>query len=310
MEITLFGDMGDEINSVITEGIKLVQAGWVAGLLDVSSLGITIYVMFYGYMVLAGKIQEPMPDFVWNLARFAIVLGVLSNMGTYTTYVNEAVHGLRGFLVGDATSSANAYSGIDAKINEVASLLGSALKKAKGIKALLFFAFVQLPCMVPLLLGVVAYAIGIIVSEITLIALLAVFPLFLFCYLWGWFKNMFSMWLQAVIGCCLFVLFLSVFSKVGFSIAKYTNEWVAKHSGGEVFLSCIMYLIAGVITIYGVKLAGQISMALSQVSVDRMNQAMSSNIIENKINSYKQRKAQAFQNQSLANSISNAMSKK
>jgi type IV secretion system protein VirB6 len=310
MEITLFGDMGDEINAVVTQGIKLVQEGWVAGLLDVSSLGITIYVMFYGYMVLAGKIQEPMPDFIWNLARFAIVLGVLSNMGTYTTYVNEAVHGLRGFLVGDATSSANAYSGIDAKINEVASLFGSALKKAKGIKALLFFAFVQLPCMVPLLLGVVAYAIGIIVSEITLIALLAVFPLFLFCYLWGWFKNMFSMWLQAVMGCCLFVLFLSVFSKVGFSIAKYTNEWVAKHSGGEVFLSCIMYLIAGVITIYGVKLAGQISMALSQVSVDRMNQAMSSNIIENKINSYKQRKAQASQNKSLANEIANSMNKK
>lgn len=310
MEITLFGDMGDEINKIVTEGIKLVQEGWVLGLLDVSSLGITIYVMFYGYMVLAGKIQEPMPDFVWNLARFAIVLGMLSNMGLYTESVNEAVHGLRGFLVGDAASSANAYSGIDAKINEVANIFTSALKKADGIKALIFFAFVQLPCMVPLLLGVVAYAIGVIVSEISLIALLAVFPLFLFCYLWGWFKNMFSMWLQAVMGCCIFILFLSVFSKVGFKIADYTNEWVAKHSGGEVFLSCIMYLIAGVISIYGIKLAGQMSIALSQVSVDRMNKAMSSNIVENKINSYSQRKAQASQNQSLANSIANAMSKK
>lgn len=310
MNITIFGDMGDEINSIIYEGIKLVQDGWIAGLLDVSTLGITIYVMFYGYMVLAGKIQEPLPDFVWNLARFAIVIGVLSNMGTYTTYVNEAVHGLRGFLVGDSTSSANAYSGIDAKINQVAFLFMDALEKADGIKAFLFFAFIQVPCMAPLILGVVAYAIGIVVSEISLIALLAVFPLFLFCYMWGWFKNMFSMWLQAIMGCCLFVLFLSVFSKVGFSIAEYTNRWVASHSGGEVFLSCLMYLIAGIVTIYGVKLAGQISMALSQVSVDRMNQAMSNNIIENKINSYRQRKAQASQNQSLANSIANAMSKK
>ena len=30
MEITLFGDMGDEINKIVTEGIKLVQEGWMS----------------------------------------------------------------------------------------------------------------------------------------------------------------------------------------------------------------------------------------------------------------------------------------
>lgn len=308
INFTLFGDIGDEINGIVNEAIKLVQEGWIGGLLEVSALGITIYVMFYGYMVLAGKIQEPMPDFAWNLARFAIVIGVLSNMGTYSTYVNEAVHGLRGFLVGDEMSG-NAYGGIDAKIGVIVNLYADSLDKAHGISGHLFW-IVQCVFLAPLCLGVVGYAVGIVVSEITLIGLLAVFPIFLFCYLWGWFKDMFSMWLQAVIGCCLFVLFLSVFSKVGFKIALYTNDWVEKHSGAEAFLSCLMYLIAGVVTIYGTKLAGQISMSLSQVSVDRMNQAMSNNIIENKINSYRQRKAQASQNQSLAKSIADAMSKK
>jgi len=308
IEFTLFNDMGDQINAVVIEGIKIVQKGWVLGLLDVSSLGITIYVMFYGYMVLAGKIQEPMPDFVWNLARFAIVLGILNNIDTYTTHVTEAVHGLRGFLVGDETSG-NAYGGIDARIGQIVNLYADSLDKASGITGHLFW-IIQCIFMAPLCLGVVSYAVGVIASEITLLALLAVFPLFLFCYLWGWFKNMFSMWLQAVIGCCLFILFLSIFSKVGLAIAEYTNDWVSKHSGAEAFLSCMMYLIAGVVTIYGVKLAGQISTALSQVSVDRMGPGMSSNFAGDKINSYRQRKAQASQNQSLANSITNAMSKK
>ena len=293
----------------IFKGIKLVQTGWVGGLLEVTSLGITIYVMFYGYMVLAGKIQDPIPDFVWNLARFAIVIGILQNMDTYTTNVTEAVHGLRGFLVGDENEGDNAYSGIDARIGQVVNLYAYSLKEAHGITGHLFWV-VQCIFMAPLCLGVVSYAVGVIASEITLIALLAVFPLFLFCYLWGWFKNMFSMWLQAIIGCSLFVLFLSIFSKVGLSIAEYTNDWVSKHSGAEAFLSCMMYLIAGVITTYGVKLAGQLSTALSQVSVDRMTPAMSSNFVGDKINSYRQRKAQASQNQSLANSITNAMSKK
>lgn len=308
MQITFFNDMGNEINNIVTNALKVVQADWVQGLLDVSSLGITIYVMFYGYMVLAGKIQEPMPDFIWNLARFAFVIGILSNMGTYVTTVNETIHGIRGFLVGDQLSG-NAYGGIDTKIANIVDLYVTSWKKAKGISGTLFW-IVQALFMVPLCLGVVAYAIGIIVSEVSLIALLAVFPIFLFCYLWGWFKNMFSMWLQAVIGCCLFVLFLSVFSKVGFAIAGYTNEWVAKHSGAEVFIACLMYMIAGVITIAGVKLAGQISMALSQVSVDRMNQAMSNNIIENKINSYRQSKANSAQNKALANEVASAMKKK
>ena len=57
MQITFFNDMGNEINNIVTNALKVVQADWVQGLLDVSSLGITIYVMFYGYMVLAGKIQ-------------------------------------------------------------------------------------------------------------------------------------------------------------------------------------------------------------------------------------------------------------
>lgn len=304
---TLFSDMGDEINNIVTAGIKTVQEGWVSGLLDLSTLSITIYIMFYGYAVLAGKIQEPMSEFIWNLARFAIVIGILSNMGTYTYYVNESVHGLRGFLVGDEISS-NAYSGIDSKIGAVINLYAESWEDASGISGTLFWV-VQCIFMAPLCLGVVSYAVGIITSEITLIALLATFPLFLFCYLWGWFKNMFSMWLQAIIGCCLFVLFLSVFSKVGFAIAKYTNKWVSMHDGAEVFISCVMYLIAGVVTIYGVKLAGNISMALSQVSIDRMNQSMSNNIIENKINSYRQSNAQTSQNRSLANEIANAISK-
>jgi len=128
--------------------------------------------------------------------------------------------------------------------------------------------------MIPLCLGVIGYAIGILASEISLIALLATFPLFLFCYMWGWFKNMFSMWLQAIMGSCLFLLFLSIFSKVGFQIAKYTNNWVSQHQGSEVFIACFMYTIAGVITVYGIQLSGQISSALSQVSIDKLSPAM------------------------------------
>lgn len=308
MDITIFHDMGKDINDLIEEAIKTIQTGWVAGLIDVTNFSFSIYVMFYGYCVLAGKIQEPMSDFIWNLARFAIVMGILGNIGTYSHAVTDMVHGIRGFLVGDQYSE-NAYAGIDAKISNVVKLYVESYKQAKGIKGTLFW-LVQALFMAPLCLGVVSYAIGIIVSEVSLMALLAVFPIFLSCYLWGWFKNMFSMWVQAIVGCCLFVLFLTIFSKIGFTIAQYTNDWVAEHSGSEVFVACIMYMIAGSITIGGVKLAGQLSMALSQVSVDRMNNAMSGNIAENYIRSKLSSRAQKSQNQSLANSIAKALSKK
>lgn len=293
---TLFTDMGEKINEIVDAAIKVVQTGWVAGLIDVTNFSFSIYVMFYGYCVLAGKIQDPMSDFIWNLARFAIVMGILGNIGTYSQAVTDMVHGIRGFLIGDSDVSSSAYSGIDARVGSVINLYVNSWEDAKGISGCLFW-IVQALFMVPMCLGVISYSVGIIASEISLIALLAVFPIFLSCYLWGWLKNMFSMWIQAIIGCCLFVLFLSIFSKVGFAIAEYTNDWVAKHSGAEVFISCLMYMIAGTITIAGAKLAGQLSMALSQVSVDRMGYGNSS-------------QSQKSQNESLKKIISMALLKK
>ncbi|WP_392563301.1 type IV secretion system protein [Orbus wheelerorum] len=276
MEVTIFSDMGEEINKLVSDATKQLQTDWVNGLIFMITISITVYILFYGYLILSGKKEEPVKDLLWDLIRFAIVISVLNNLSLYMDLVTGTIQDIKGFLVGSSNNSKNSYSGIDVKIANIIKLFVDSWNNASGITGTLFW-IVQCVFMLPLCVGVMGYAIGIVASEITLIALLAVFPLFLFCYLWGWFKNMFSMWVQAVMGNCTFVLFLTVFSKVGFAIAEYTNKWVAAHEGAEVFIACFMYAIAGVITIYGIKLAEQLSSALSQVSVDRMSSAMTKN---------------------------------
>lgn len=55
MRLEVFTYLGGQINNILNEAIENVSQGWIAGLLTTAKVGITLYITFYGYLVLAGK---------------------------------------------------------------------------------------------------------------------------------------------------------------------------------------------------------------------------------------------------------------
>ncbi|MDG5599464.1 type IV secretion system protein, partial [Escherichia coli] len=57
--------------------------------------GVSIYVLWYGFTVLARKQQTPVPDFIWNICRLFIILLFVKNTGGWLNNANQAIDGLK-----------------------------------------------------------------------------------------------------------------------------------------------------------------------------------------------------------------------
>lgn len=61
----------------------------------------SIYVLWYAFTVLARKQQTPVPDFIWNLCRFSIILMFVQNAGGWLNTSLVAIDGLKDSLSGN-----------------------------------------------------------------------------------------------------------------------------------------------------------------------------------------------------------------
>ncbi|WP_392561089.1 type IV secretion system protein [Orbus sturtevantii] len=263
MQFRLFQMMGKEIKDMMQASVDAVSANWVAQLIHFSSICITIYIIFYGYLILAGKIQEPVKELVWNLARFALVIGILQSYSTYLELITGAVDELRLFVT-NTEKGVTIYASMDDKFIKLGDVYATILKKIGWDPRTWVTGIVQMIFSAVLVVGTVIYCVSVLASELTITALLAIFPLFLFCYMWGWFKEMFAMWIQAVISVILFCLFISLFIEIGYKIATKSLEM--DQSVGVY--GCFGMLVAGVIVLGGSRISISLADSLSKVSIN------------------------------------------
>lgn len=254
-----------KIESIIQMALNIVlsvlQSQWVSGITTVAQVSITLYIVVFGYMVFAGKIQTPIPDILWNLAKFGIILAFISNTGGYLTMTNEAVDGLKGFFAGGVSG----FSLLDEKIGGVAKLASEIWKDASGIKDSVIAVF-RVIGLLPLLLGIVTAGAMLVFTEITLKLLLATAPIFIFCLMWGFLRDSFNNWLSAILGNCLIILFTNTTMQFGFLIAK--DAVTDKGSSEGFIVPLVLLVIAGLLTIMAVKWGREMALALARVSVD------------------------------------------
>lgn len=63
--------------------------------------GVSIYVLWYAYTVLAGKQKSPVHDFIWNLTRLFVILMFVKNMDGWLNYTLTGIDGLKETLSGN-----------------------------------------------------------------------------------------------------------------------------------------------------------------------------------------------------------------
>ncbi|MBN3161320.1 type IV secretion system protein [Pectobacterium brasiliense] len=254
------GGMFVGMNNTITDGLHAVLRGQTSVYGDMVSViavsSFTLFVTYRGYQTLAGKLQTPVEDVIWDVGRMLLIMTFVLNLDGWLDLAISAIHGLTDGVSGDD----NVWVLLDtvwAKAQAIGQKLyqqddSTYVKLNGGIAQLLVWG----GTIVTLLFGsAVNLLAGIIIVLMTTTA-----PLFIFCLLYGFLIPMFNNWLKIIFTVILTIMFSALSIRI---VINYLNGLLDKavnfaDSANIITLGvqcCVAGVISGVIIWFSAKIA-------------------------------------------------------
>lgn len=113
-------------NAIVNSSIENL----IGQLTPVILLGITLYIMITGYMVVAGRIQDPISDILIKLSKWTIIAFIALNATTISGALIGGFNGLeQTILSGFNSDSQNVYEALDNSLEGGLDAAASALEK-------------------------------------------------------------------------------------------------------------------------------------------------------------------------------------
>lgn len=233
----IFTMVNDFIDGQMKTVVELTQTNVANSVSTILSVSVVAYLTFYGYMILADKVQSPIKSIIWKCVSFAIIIAFIQNAGGVLTLAGEAVEELS--TIGSGGNVGLAF--LDDQYLRMYDLAIKLWDKGNIFTGAVGFLGVMLAWgffTVPVFCIFVA-------SKFTMFLLLGFAPLFVFCLMWGWLKQSFSNYLSALLGNALIILVIRTLQKVGvdfFDKFKYNGE-TAPALTGILLLAVAVILI-------------------------------------------------------------------
>lgn len=237
----------------ISQNVQTLLANDIGTLLYAS---ISLYVVIYGYMVLTGKVQTPLADILWNLARFAIIIAFIKNEGGILGQFNEAVKGLSE-IGGDGKTTLQLFDDLLTETSQFAEATSENATTGTGwavsILIWLGFGLMSIPIALTFLL-----------SKISLYFLLSLSPIFFFMLMWGWLKDSFAQFASALLANALALVCINIMVK------SSTNFLQAQMTlSGNVWLVSFSFIVLGAMAGMAIKYMVNVINTIMKVSVER-----------------------------------------
>ncbi|EPZ8126460.1 type IV secretion system protein [Yersinia enterocolitica] len=254
------GGMFVGMNNTITDGLHAVLRGQTSVYGDMVSViavsSFTLFVTYRGYQTLAGKLQTPVEDVMWNVGRMLLIMTFVLNLDGWLDLTISAINGLTDGVSGDD----NVWVLLDtvwAKAQTIGQKLyqqddSTYVKLNGGIAQLLVWG----GAIVTLLFGsAINLLAGIIIVLMTTTA-----PLFIFCLLYGFLIPMFNNWLKIIFTVILTIMFSALSIRI---VINYLNGLLDKavnfaDSANIITLGvqcCVAGVISGLIIWFSAKIA-------------------------------------------------------
>lgn len=117
-------------NSLVNNSISTL----ISQLTPVITTGLTLYILITGYMVVAGRIQDPISDILIKLTKWTIIAFIALNAGTITNYLMGGFNGLeKTILNAFGSDSFNIYESLDNSLERGLLAGANALDKNKEL---------------------------------------------------------------------------------------------------------------------------------------------------------------------------------
>lgn len=220
--------IGDLFNKVDTLGATAIQAIYtqlVGQLQPVFLAAMAIYVAFWGYEMLIGRVGVSAPIFLWRVGRMMLIYTLAFSWGDFQVLVVEVfTKAPEGFgtvicqAVGGGSNCTAGVSGISNSLTEVWTAAGEAQQKISAAAGWSGVGMQMLAYIVLIVAGLfVAAAIFLVVlGKIALFVLLGLAPIFIACALFQITVPLFDGWMRS---CAQYAIIpLIVYGILGFYI--------------------------------------------------------------------------------------------
>ncbi|QDY44473.1 type IV secretion system protein [Candidatus Pantoea soli] len=255
------------LNSV-TSGQMMQYSSWMMGL---AGSAVAIYILLRGYQTMAGKLQTPAVDVIWDLSRLAIIFSFVANVDGYLDATINAIDGLKeGFSGGT-----NIWQMLDTlwlKAQTVAKTLhdldDSTVVKDEGMTAQLFVWFGVMVIMV-------VCAFVSLLAEVTILLLSITAPLFIFCLAWGVFRQMFNNWLQNIFAGILTIMFSALSLRIVINILDRVLSQATTGAANANIVTlgaqvCLVAILGALLIWISAKIAGALAGASAGATMQGM----------------------------------------
>ncbi|MGL9751184.1 MAG: type IV secretion system protein [Symbiopectobacterium sp.] len=96
----LFQAMDKMIMSTLNQSVSGKMMEYASITSSIASISISLYVLWCGYMVFAGKLQCPIESIIWDLSKMGLIMVFMMNLGGYLDFSIQAIDGLKNGLSG------------------------------------------------------------------------------------------------------------------------------------------------------------------------------------------------------------------
>ncbi|MBN6059385.1 type IV secretion system protein [Aggregatibacter actinomycetemcomitans] len=208
-----FENIDSFVNQLLDSVSGSMSSDFANALFNIVGASLLIYYLGKGFLILAGKMESPATEIIYD---FALKLIIISFMMNYGGYLDGALG-----IIDDAKTSLTSFTGsglaslMDDQLelgSEVAGMIWS-LDPAEyvpiegGFGAGLAWLGVAFSLFVPMFIF--------ITSTITLKLMTVTAPIFIFCLLYNFLRNTFNQWVQLILANILVVVFLGISLRMG-----------------------------------------------------------------------------------------------
>ena len=269
-----FATIADAITGTLVTSVTALS-GNVAGILSAPALlGVTIYILWMGYLTIMGKVDSPVPTLVMKMVKIALIVFFAVGAGAYQSLIVPAIQGMETALVG-ALSGVGASSipdqvwqttvALDRFLIDLGTLRAPPDVGVGGISVSLpdfEYMFFQLVVNVGHFIMVILAMVPYLIAKVTLGILLALGPLFIILLIWPATVRFFEAWVSAVVTAVLTFAILSAIIGFVLPIADQIMNTITAGSVGLWGIAAVLvptYLILGWLAFTAGSVAGQLS---------------------------------------------------
>lgn len=208
----IFQFIGESVDAALISFVMVTAAEVISAIMPIATLGVTIYFAIMGYMMIAGRLQNPAGAVMIQGVKFLVISALALSVSGYNTWVVDVIRGLEDGLAAAFSGTAGAapmsvYATIDTTLGQGWDIAADLWEQA-GNRGLTEIPMAIGEYVNAIVIGIATLVVGlpagamIVVAKATLTLLLGVGPLFVMCLMFPvtakWFEQWFAQVMTAI----------------------------------------------------------------------------------------------------------------